>query len=115
MKSIKIILVALISGFINGMFSTGAGLILVPSMIYILKDDEYVARGNTIITVLALTIINIFIYTSKELFSIDIIYIVIGGIIGSVIGNKLLYKISKNTLSLVFAIFTIIMGIGLIK
>lgn len=115
MINVKIILIAIVAGFINGMFSTGAGLVLVPALIYILKEDEYTARGTTLFIILVLTIINIFIYTGQEVFEFDYILILIGGIIGNIIGNKLVYKVNKNILSLIFAIFTIIMGIGLIK
>jgi len=115
MRNIKIILIAIIAGIINGMFSTGAGLILVPALIYILKDDEYTARGTTLFIILILTIVNIFIYSSNQAIDLDIVYIIIGGIIGNTIGNKLVYKINRNILSIMFAIFTIIMGIGMIK
>lgn len=115
MKIIKIILIAIIAGIINGMFSTGAGLVLVPALIYILKDDEYVSRGTTLFIILLMTIANIFVYSTSEKFDLDMIYIIIGGIIGNIVGNKLVYKINKNILSLMFAIFTIIMGIGMIK
>ena len=115
MKNLRIILISCLAGIINGMFSTGAGLILVPSLIYILKENEYSARGTTIFIILFLTIINILIYSDKQVFVFDMIYIIAGGIIGNIIGNKIVYKINRNILSLIFAIFTIIMGIGMIK
>lgn len=115
MKKLKIILIGVIVGGINGLLSTGAGLILVPALIYVLNEDEYTSRGTTIFIALILTIINIIIYRKLDIYITDIIPIVIGGCIGCFIGNKLLYRINKSILSLVFAVFTIIMGIEMIK
>ena len=59
--------------------------------------------------------LNIIIYSRFYEFKIETIWIIIGAVIGSIIGNLVVGKINKNVLSIIFAIFTIIMGIGLIK
>ncbi len=100
---------------INGMFSTGAGLVLVPAFMYLFQMDEYMSRGTSILVIFIFCIINLVIYWNSFSFDFSIIPIIISSIIGTIIGMKLVYKINKNLLSIIFAVFTIIMGIGMIK
>jgi len=114
MKKFLLIILGIIAGIINGMFSTGAGMILVPSYIYLLKKDEYTSRCTSIFVILIFCVINIIIYSKSIMFRFLYLPIILSSIIGTVIGMKLVYKINKDILSVIFAIFTIIMGIGMI-
>ncbi len=115
MKKTAIILFSILGGAINGMFSTGAGLILIPALVLLLKYDSLVSRGTVISIISILCFINILIYSRVYEFKIETIWIILGCIVGSMIGNMIVGKINKNILSIIFAIFTIIMGIGLIR
>ena len=115
MKKITLILFSILGGAINGLFSTGAGLVLIPALVLLLKYDSLVSRGTVLTVISILCFINIIIYSRFYEFKIETIWIIIGAVIGSIIGNLVVGKINKNVLSIIFAIFTIIMGIGLIK
>ena len=115
MKKITIILFSILGGAINGLFSTGAGLVLIPALVLLLKYDSLVSRGTVLTVISILCFINIIIYSRFYEFKIETIWIIIGAVIGSIIGNLVVGKINKIVLSIIFAIFTIIMGIGLIK
>lgn len=115
MKKIALILFSILGGAINGLFSTGAGLVLIPALVLLLKYDSLVSRGTVLTVISILCFINIIIYSRFYEFKIETIWIIIGAVIGSIIGNIVVGKINKNVLSIIFAIFTIIMGIGLIK
>ncbi len=115
MKNLKVILLSILAGFINGMFSTGAGLILIPALVFMLEYDEYVARGTALVIIMVLCLINLIIYSQEYIFETYMIPIILGGLVGTFIGSKLIYKINRKILSVIFAIFTIVMGIGMIK
>ena len=115
MKKILLIILGIIAGIINGMFSTGAGLVLVPAFMYLFKMDAYLSRGTSILVIFVFCIINLIIYWNTFYFDMSIIPIIIGSIVGTILGMKLVYKINKSVLSIMFAVFTIIMGIGMIK
>lgn len=115
MKKATIIFFSIIAGAINGMFSTGAGLILIPALVLLLKYDSLVSRGTVLAIISILCFINIIIYSQYYEFKIETIWIILGAVIGSIVGSFWVGKINKNVLSVIFAIFTIIMGIGLIK
>ena len=59
---LKKVLIGLLAGFISGFFSTGGGLILVPSFLYLLNLESKKARGTTIFCILPMVITSSFFY-----------------------------------------------------
>ncbi len=102
----KIIIIGFITGIITGMFGAGGGLILVPSLIYVLKIEEKKARAMSIFCILPMVIITSFFYFKNNFVDCDIgIKSAIGGIIGGIIGSKLLIKIPDKYLKIGFIFF----------
>ena len=50
-EKIQNILIGFIAGIISGLFGAGGGLILVPFMTIIQKEDEVIARATTIMCI----------------------------------------------------------------
>lgn len=95
-------------GLLGGLFGSGSGLIILPSIIKFLKIDEYVARGTTLVTVLFIVISSSFFYYKNNYFDLELgIYTAIGGIIGGILGAKLTKNIPKFWLSIIFELFVI--------
>lgn len=113
--TVKLITIGLITGICNGLFGSGGGTILVPSMVFILGIEEHKAHATAILVILPLTVFSTIIYykynyvdwptTSK---------IVSGGIIGSFIGARLLNKISSSALRKIFGVFMIAAALRLV-
>ena len=61
MKKITLILFSILGGAINGLFSTGAGLVLIPALVLLLKYDSLVSRGTVLTVISILCFINIII------------------------------------------------------
>ena len=107
--------IAAAGGILGGLFGAGSGLIILPAMVNILKIDEYKARGTTLAVVLVITIISSFFYYKNNYFDFEIApYIICGGIIGGIVGAKIMYKIPKFWLSLSFYLFMIFIAIRMI-
>lgn len=114
-EKIKLILIGFVSGIISGFFGAGGGLILVPFLQKILKINEKAIRATTIFCIFFMVIITSFFYIKNN--SIDLmvaIKCVIGGIVGSYIGTKLLYRLNIFVLNFLFVIFLIYSGIKMI-
>lgn len=95
-------------GLLGGLFGSGSGLIILPAIIKFLKVDEYTARGTTLITVLFIVISSSFFYYKNNYFNLELgIYTAIGGIIGGMLGAKLMKNIPKFWLSIIFELFVI--------
>ena len=103
-----------LAGLISGFFGAGGGLLLVPYLSYIFKD-EVKARSTTIFCIFLLVSISSIFYLKNS--SIDLAVGIksgIGGIIGGVIGSKLLIKISRIWLNILFIVFLIYSGLKFI-
>ena len=49
---LKLVLVGIVAGFINGFFGAGGGLLLVPMIHYFCKQETKVAHATTLVCVL---------------------------------------------------------------
>jgi len=105
---IKKILVGLIAGLISGLFAAGGGMIVVPSLIHIFKLEDAKARATSVFAILPMVVASGIFYYKSNFVDWNLgIKCAIGGIIGGVIGAKLLKKISSRTLRILFVIFLI--------
>lgn len=109
-----IYLIGLLVGFLNGLFASGAGQILVFYLIFIKKLDTHLMRSVSVAVLSVASIISIFGYSSFVNFDFlkVIVIIVIAGITG-VIGSKLMKKIPANILNLVSGV--LILGLTIYK
>jgi len=111
----KIALIGILAGIVNGLFGSGSGMIILPTLMSDL--DEVKARGTTIMSVLFLSIISSIFYlknVNNEVELIAIWYVVAGGIIGGTIGSKIIHKIPVKYLQIILAVFMIYTGIRMI-
>ncbi|MBZ2173645.1 sulfite exporter TauE/SafE family protein [Schnuerera sp. xch1] len=114
-KSIKLIIIGLIAGLINGLFGSGGGTLVVPALVFLLGLKDYKAHATAISIILPLTIISTFIYLYNKIIRFDIAIIVgLGGIVGSIIGAKFLKKIPTPTLRKIFGSIIILTAIRMI-
>lgn len=115
-KSIFLCVIAgFLAGIVSGLFGAGGGMILVPFMTFILKEDEVVSRATTIMCIFFMVLTSSFFYFKHD--SIDWIIAIksaVGGVIGGYIGSKLLISLNKNILKILFIIFLIYAGIKMI-
>ena len=110
-----IYIVGILGGFVSGFFGAGGGLIILPALIRILKVDELKARGTTLATILIAILVSSIFYTKYNYFDLWLsIKVAIGGIVGGFLGAKLVKKIPKFWLSLIFDIFLIWASINMI-
>lgn len=94
---LKKIIIGIISGFVSGLFGAGGGLIIVPSLMYILKIEPKKARGTAIFTVIPLVLVSSIFYIKN--FDIDFMMVpqvMIGGVLGGYIRSKIIKEITRN-------------------
>ena len=112
---IKILILGSITGFASGFFGVGGGFLLVPAL-YIganLKMKEAIATSLFIIFLFGLFGFTSYLIQEREIaYSISAVFTVAGAM-GGLIGVKFAKKINQNKLRYIFAIFTIVMGIGI--
>lgn len=105
---IKKVILGFLAGVICGLFAAGGGLILVPAFVYILKINEVKARATSVFSILPMVVTSGIFYYKENYINLKIgIYCAIGGVIGGIVGAKLLKKIKTKNLKILFAIFLI--------
>jgi hypothetical protein len=119
MKNNKLILkssiIGLISGFINGLFGSGGGTIIVPSLTFILGLSQHKAHATALMIILPLSIISSIIYFNSQLIDFPItLKVSLGAMIGAYIGAKTLNKIPNIWLRKIFGVFMIIAAIRMV-
>ena len=93
---------SLLAGFINGLFASGAGQIIVFIFIYFLKVETHTARATSVCLIGLVTIITLVRYLSfikPQIY--HVIVVIIAGIIFGIAGSKLMRKIQPDYLNLI--------------
>lgn len=104
---IILILIGVIAGMMSGFVGIGGGVIIVPSLIYILGMNQFEAQGTSLLLMLPPIGILAFMnyYKSGNVTNTNLIYgsiIAITFVIGGYFGSKLSLKLNENIVKLVF-------------
>lgn len=112
---LKLVGVGIVAGFINGFFGAGGGLLLVPMISFVQKDDSKTAHATTLACVLFMCITSSVIYFVKNELDYKLILVcLIGSLIGSFVGTKLLKKLKNNIINLIFSVVLVVAGVCMI-
>ena len=112
---LKKILVGFLAVLISGFFTAVGGLILVPAFVYILKMNEKTSRATSILCILPMVIVTAIFYNNSHFINWNIaLKCALGGVIGAILGTKLLKKIPDKYLKITFIIFLLYAGVNLI-
>jgi len=106
--------VGIIAGAINGLFGSGAGMIILPALCSIFDMEDKKSRGTTIVSILFLTIISSIFYF-KNMPDLTLVwYVSVGGMLGGIIGARLINTIPTKYLKMLLGIFMIATGIRML-
>lgn len=112
----KMIIIGLFAGIVSGLFASGGGMILVPAFIYWLKMKDVESRATSVICILPMVVISGIFYYKNNYIDWKIgLLCAIGGILGGIIGAKLLNKLPVKYLKIAFTCFLIYASYRLIK
>ena len=102
-------LIGAFTGFVNGVFGSGGGTLLVPILNNILKVEEHKSHATALAIIIFLSITSSIVYISKGTLNVNLtIQAAIGSIIGGIIGAKLLSTLTGKFLRIGFGIVMII-------
>lgn len=112
---IKEMLLGTFAGIICGLFATGGGLILVPAFISFLKLEDKQARATSVFCILPMVITSSIFYYKDNYIDWNIgIKCAIGGVIGGILGTKLLKKLPTKYIRILFSLFLIYVSLKMI-
>lgn len=105
----------LISGALNGLFGAGGGITVVP-MLEQLEVSPQKAHATSVAIILPLSIASaaVYLFRGVPLHSRELLWLIPTGLIGAVVGTRLLKKIPAALLRRIFGIIMIYSGMRLI-
>lgn len=113
--TIKNTLIGIITGFINGLFGSGGGTLLVPILNNIVKVEERKSHATALSIIIFLTVASSVIYVSDGVYDIELtLKVAAGSIVGGVIGAKLLSKVTGKFLRISFGSIMIIAALRMV-
>ena len=113
--NIKNSLIGIFTGFVNGIFGSGGGTLLVPILNNIVDVEEHKSHATTLAIIIFLTSASSVIYISKGTYDISLtVKVAIGSVIGGIIGAKLLSKVTGKFLRISFGAIMIIASIRMV-
>ena len=113
--NIKNSIIGAFTGFVNGLFGSGGGTLLVPILNNILKVDEHKSHATALSVVVFLTTASSFVYISKGTYDLNITFkVAIGSIVGGILGAKILCKMTGRFLRISFGLIMIIAALRMV-
>ncbi len=99
----KEIIIGLLTGILNGLFGAGGGSVVVPAMEKFLNIDPKKSHSTAIAIILMMSLVSSVTYISKGYFNLRLwMWVSLGGIAGGFVGAKLLGKVPKKWLKIIF-------------
>jgi len=112
---LKSALLGLAVGIVNGVFGSGGGTILVPSLVFLMGLEDHKAHATAISIILPLSIISSFVYFRYDVIDFSTTFkVVAGSIPGALAGSCLLNRVPVNALRKIFGIFMIIAAVRMV-
>ena len=111
----KFILFGIFTGFCNGLFGSGGGMIAVPCLEKYAKLEPKKAHATAILIILPLSVISLFGYRMHaDVEPKKLGFIIWGGVVGSLIGARFLKKLSGKVLKRIFSVFILIAAVRMV-
>ena len=98
--------IGIIVGLANGLFGAGGGTVLVPALEKFKPLETHKAHATALAVILPLSVVSAVVYV----WGVDVNwpavgFVSAGGIVGGIVGAKLLNKISAGWLNMIFGLF----------
>ncbi len=104
-----------VAGFLNGLFGSGGGTVIVPFMEECLKVEERKSHATAILIILGFTMVSLFFYGSKQFLDWKLALLVsCGGVVGGFIGAKVLSRLSGGAIRKIFGAFMVVAAIRMV-
>lgn len=114
-RNLKLTLIGIISGLVNGFFGAGGGLIIVPMIKKFDNKNSKVVHATTLGCVMFMCLSSSVVYIIEKCIDFKLVlFCTIGSLIGSVLAVKLLKNLKNNYIDLIFSFVLIIAGLSLI-
>lgn len=118
MKKIKkwqILVFGALIGVINGFFGGGGGMIVVPLLNKMFGLEQKKAQATALFVILPISLVSTIVYlTHKSIAFASGWPVILGIVVGGVIGATLLNKLNNKVIKYIFIFFMLLGGVGML-
>ena len=108
---LPLFIIGSIGGFLSGVLGIGGGVVFVPLLTYFTDQDFKINTGiSSMAVVFVATTSSITYISNGQSFSIYILYLIFGGILGGYLGSKLTFQLDTKTLQRIFAMLLLVVS-----
>ncbi|MDK2564701.1 sulfite exporter TauE/SafE family protein [Romboutsia sedimentorum] len=108
-------IIGIFTGFINGIFGSGGGTLLVPILNNIVKVEEHESHATALAIIIFLTGASSAIYIYNGTYDVSLtLKVAVGSIIGGIIGAKILCKVTGRFLRISFGLIMIVAALRMV-
>lgn len=103
------------AGLLSGLLGVGGGILLVPAMVLLIGFDQHRAQATSLAAILPIAIVGAFIFGRAD--SVDLLAALLlaaGSLLGVQVGARLMHRLSPERLSLIFAIFLVVVAVSML-
>lgn len=102
-------------GFINGFLGAGGGMLVVPCLRLIYKQNPKVAHSTAVLVILPVSLVSSIAYLYSGSINFNMLWQVgIGTFCGGLVGTFLLSKLKSNVITILFSLVMIGAGVFII-
>lgn len=114
-KKIYIVLFGALIGLINGFFGGGGGMVVVPALNKLFGMEQKKAQATALFVILPISLVSTIVYMCHKSISFASGWPVIAGIVlGGIIGAMLLNKMNNKVIRGIFVFFMLLGGVGML-
>jgi uncharacterized membrane protein YfcA len=111
----KFILSGVLTGFVNGLFGAGGGMLMVPLLTRFCKVEDKEAFATSLCIVLPISLVSLAVYALGGNLQLQgVIPYLIGGSLGGIVAGLTYRKVSAGVLHKVLAVIILFGGIRLV-
>ncbi|MBP3313561.1 MAG: sulfite exporter TauE/SafE family protein [Oscillospiraceae bacterium] len=115
MKYWKFILSGVLTGFVNGLFGAGGGMLMVPLLTRFCGVEDKEAFATSLCIVLPISLVSLVVYALKGTLELQgALPYLLGGSLGGVVAGLSYKKVSATLLHKVLAVVILLGGIRLV-
>jgi uncharacterized membrane protein YfcA len=108
----KDIAIGAVTGLTSGLFGVGGGIILVPILVILFKVNQHKAQATSLVVVALAAVTGAMTYALADSVAwLAVPFLIIGGIVGTLLGTIAVKKVKDRILKLVFGIFLVFVAI----
>lgn len=114
-NKLLLVLLSAVAGFVNGFLGGGGGVIVVALLLSVLKLHQKFSQATALLVVLPLTLVSAIVYVINGTVEwISTLWTTLGVVVGGVVGSLLLNKLNGNVTKIIFAVVLIAGGVKLL-